>query len=70
MPGYGESIGSVGVGYAGKAQLADPGGGAGTATLGPVVALGSEPRLERTERRCAARAGRSDDRGAASGGPS
>ena len=69
MLGYGESIRSVGIDYAGKAQPADPDGGAGSATPGPVVALATEQPLERTERRCAGRAGCSDDRGAASGGP-
>ena len=70
MPGYGESIRSVGVDYAGKAQPVDLDRSNATAKLGSAVLLASGQPLEWVVRRCAAPSGRRDDRGAPMGGPS
>ena len=70
MPGYGESIRSVGVDYAWEAQPSDPDRADASMKSDPEVVLASEQPLERMDRGCAAQAWRSDDRGAASGGPS
>ena len=70
MLGYGESIRSVGVDYAGETQPSDPDGGDATARLSPAVELASQQWLEWMVRRCTAPSGRRDDRGAPIGAPS
>ena len=61
IPGYGESIRSVGVDYAEEAQPSDPDRGDASIKSDPEVTLASELPLERTDRRCKAQAGHSGD---------
>ena len=70
MPGYGESIRSVGVDYAGKTQPVDLDRGDTTARFGAAVLLASGQPLEWVVCRCTAPSGRKDDRGAPMGEPS
>ena len=70
MAGYGESIRSVGVDYAGEAQSTSPDRGAAGARLSPAVVMARAQPVERTVRRCTVQAGRGDDGVALIGEPS